>query len=564
MFPSPVATARNAVVLESLTPDDIDRPISMRLADVPHLVPPPALADEHTVMDELGAPLTGGVIGPAGEALDARMEDFPESTVNEYGIAALTIAELYGTTFREGLCEDARAIFEFEEDGVTYEADLVIPAQFQFVWDITPALEDLPNDCEDALLAAKGDIALALESGCTVDDERMFFPADSDCRECLEEDESGDFEECVDDDECFDEAPLMTWIQEGDQQVWYDMAEAYLWSCAPDWVLYTILLGNFAPDGTLPRPFDHANWSYTCIPYWEPATDSVQFTCIPGLEGPARGDAVGIGASGRVRSIHEKGSNELLHRDRTWYSPRLELETEGVELEIRYFLAATPGIGLVSLPGYEPDTNKNGKYDIEDENYGFGYGSWGIDPLALRLDGSDPDELDDTLARDWIATAALKMATTSDGVPISTYNYNRCTKWDGPDESGAFWCREQDIPIYGWHNDGGTVWVDIEFEAIFQAPMATIGSTGLPDPFVPGGFVPLIAGSDLLANPDWDDCRWPHRFVPDWMPLENTPGVFGGPASLWGNTYRFGKDPDLDLRVVLNTNVARHFCAEAP
>ncbi len=561
MFPSPLGTARNAVVLESFTPDDVDRPLSMRLADVPRLsgpIPPPGA--EHTVMDGLGASLSGGRVGPAGEALDARMAELSASTVSKYGIAALTIDELYGGPFRAGLCEDPLIELDLEEDGVAYEAELVLASQFEFVNDIVPALAPLPDDCADALLAAKGDVALALDDRCTEDDERMFFPEESECRACLGK-ESGDFDECVDDDACFDEAPTMTWVQEGDRQVWYDMAEGYRWVCAPDWSLYTVVLGNFAPDGTMPAPFDHANWSYVCVPYWEPVSDSLQFQCIAGIDGPARGDSIGIGAMGRVRSIHEKGSDDLLHRDRIWYSPRIAMEA-GAELHT--FWAATPGVGMVSMPSLEPDSNGNGKYDIEDENFGFGYDSWGLDPLALRLDGSDPDELDDTFARDWLATATLKMSTTMDGVPIDTFNHNRCTKWDGPDANGAFWCREQGEPVYGWDSDGFSVWVDAAFAVTYQTPMATIGSTGLPDPLVPGGFVPLVAGSDLLADPDWDDCLWPHRFVPDWMPFEDTPGGFGGTASLWGNTYRFGKDPDLDLRIVLSTNVARHFCAEAP
>jgi hypothetical protein len=558
LFPSPIATAQSRVALEGFTPDDVDGPLSMRLSDLPRRAIPPPGGDD-TVMDGLGAPLTGGIIGPAGEALDARLKEFPASTVEQLGVAVLPLDELYGTTFRQGLCEDPRLRFEFEEGGVEYEADLVLPAQFSFANEVTPALADVPDDCVDALLAAKGDVALALEEGCSEDDERMFFPEGSECRDCLE-DQSGDFDECVDEDECFDEAPLMSWVQEGDEEVWYDMAEARIWICAPDWILYTVLLGNFAPDGTMPRAFDHANWAYMCVPYWDPLTDSLQFTCISGIDGPARGDALGLGVTGRVRSIHEKGSRELLHRDRTFYTPRIVME-DGFEL--RWFWAWTPGVGMVSMPSFEPDTNGNGKYDIEDENFGFGYDSWGLDPFALRPDGSDPDELDHTFARDWLAVATLKPATTMDGVPIDTYNRNRCTQWDGPDESGAHWCREQGEPIHGWDNDAGSVWFDSSFTAIYQMPMATIGSTGLPDPLVPGGFVPLVAGSDLLANPDWDDCRWPHRFVPDWMPYEDTPGGFGGTASLWGHTYRFGKDPDLDLRVVLNTNVARHFCPEA-
>jgi hypothetical protein len=561
------ATRSTARVLESSSVHRLPstRPLSPRLAGVPRIsssgpLPPPGW--ETNILDELGAALSDARVGEGGAALAARMDELPDATVEQLGVAALTFEELYGSSFRTGLCEDARIELELEEDGVPYEADLVLPAHMSFVNEIEAAMEDLPDACIDALLEAKGDVELALaDGGCVEEDEIMFFAEDSECRDCLE-DQAGDYEACVDDRDCPDEAPLVTWFEETPgEKTWYGMAEAYLWACAPDWTLYTLVLGNIETDGTLPRAFDHESWAYLCMPLWDPATEAAQFLCFPGAGGPQRGDTLAIGVAGRVMSIHEKGSNELLHRDRPYYSPRVTMENGA---ELRWMWGWTPGLGELSLPPIEPDSNGNGKYDIEDENYGFPLAGWGLDPFALRPDGTDPDDLDDTFARDWLATLTLKLSTTADGVIIGTYNYNRCAAWDGPDETGAWWCREQGEPTYGFHNDGQSVWTDASFVSSYTLPMATIGSTGLPDPLVPGGVVTLIAGTDALANPDWDDCAWPHRFVPDWVPYEDAPGGFGGPTSLWGHTYKFGKDPDLDLRVVLHTNIERGFCAEDP
>ena len=38
--------------------------------------------------------------------------------------------------------------------------------------------------------------------------------------------------------------------------------------------------------------------------------------------------------------------------------------------------------------------------------------------------------------------------------------------------------------------------------------------------------------------------------------------MFGERASLWGHTYKFGKDDAQDLRAVLVTNRLRDFCPE--
>jgi hypothetical protein len=248
-----------------------------------------------------------------------------------------------------------------------------------------------------------------------------------------------------------------------------------------------------------------------------------------------------------------------LHRNLQYYANTITL---GNGVGIDWFWGFSTGAGVFSMPPTEPDSNANGVYDIEDENYGFALGGWGIDPYALRPDGTDPEDPDDTFARDWIASMAIKFSTTRDGVPITTANHNRCESWEGPDDNGAFRCTEMGLPVYGWTNDVQNTWVDSTFTQAYPFPIATLGSTGLADPDIPGGVVPLVAGSPDLADPDWDDCTWPTTFQPDLAPMEDTPADFGGPASLWGQTWRFGKDGALDLRVVLNTNQARDFCPE--
>jgi hypothetical protein len=193
-----------------------------------------------------------------------------------------------------------------------------------------------------------------------------------------------------------------------------------------------------------------------------------------------------------------------------------------------------------------------------------------MNPYQLRPDGSDSSNLNDTFARDWLATLTLKTATTRDGVLINTYNHNRCQHWEGPFENGSYRCTEVGAPFSGWHNDaaaGPAVYFgapgswDEQFVQMLYFPIATIGSTGLPDPDVPGGNTVLLAGTDAVADPDWDNCDWPHHFTPDVVQFSTAMDADPSNGALWGDTYKFGKDPDLDLRVVLNTNEARGYCA---
>lgn len=275
--------------------------------------------------------------------------------------------------------------------------------------------------------------------------------------------------------------------------------------------------------------------------------------------GPTKGDALLEGMVGRVNYAmpHRGDDDEKIYKNVQYWVDEIDFDAGQV---IDRFWGFSTGAGVFSMQPDEPDSNGNGVYDIEDENYGYGLGGWGIQPYDLRPDGTDPTDADDTWARDWVGAMAIKFSTTRDGIPISVANFNRCTEWETPAADGSSRCLSMDPPTYGWMNDVQNTWVDSSFTVAYPFPVTTLGSTGLPDPKIPGGVSALVAGTPTLADPDWDDCTWPDTFVPDRAPMEDTPADFGGVASMSGQTYRFGRDPDLDLRVILNTNQARDFC----
>ncbi len=518
-----------------------------------------SLGEEDTILEALGADLVDVYTGGGGERLEEALAELPARRVEQYGIAALTLTQLFGDTFHPGLCEDAEMRVFVEHEREDWELSISAPSFMAFVGDVAPYTSTLSAACEGAVADAGGDLDAALSEGCIEEDLRQFFPDGSACRACVEGN-GGDFDACVEADECPEEAAIVVWIEEPEGVAWYEVAQAYIWGCAPDHTVLTLILTDIPHDGTLPRAFDHAAWSYLCLPYWDESINDSNWTCVSGEGGPAAGDTLMEGMLGRVNWMRPEGEDDVeLHRNQLYWADSITF-VNGTSIEWMWGFAS--GAGVFSLPPSEPDSNGNGVYDIADENYGFGLGGWGFDPYALRLDGTDPTSLDDTQARDWLATMAVKFATTRDGVPINTYEHNRCLEWEGPAEDGAYRCLAMGEPVYGWHNDVQNTWVDSDFTVSYAFPIATIASTGLPDPKIPGGIVPLVAGSPALADPDWDDCAWPDTFQPDLAPMEDTPADYGGPASVWGQTYRFGKDPDLDIRVVLNTNQARDFCPE--
>lgn len=535
--------------------DRIGNPrLGMDLDELP-VAPRHPVAGSWTPLQEIGAHLTDAVAGGGGEALDAALDELPERRVEENGVAALTLEQLFGDTFHPGLCEDAEILVDVEHEGDDWELSLSVPSFMAFGTELEPVWTEMTSSCVSNLLEAGGEV----EGVCDEFDTRQFFPEGSECRTCLETN-AGDFESCVDLGECPEEAATTVWVEEDGEEVWYDEAWAYMWACAPGHTIYTMALVDDIPaDGSLPLPFDHERWAYLCIPYWDTEYDSAQFTCFAGDGGPTKGDALLEGMLGRLNYAKPRrgGEDEEIYKNVQYWVEQIDFQAGQT---INRFWGFSTGAGVFSMQSDEPDSNGNGVYDIEDENYGYGLGGWGIQPYDLRPDGTDPTEVNDTWARDWLGAMSIKFSTTRDGIPISVANFNRCTEWETPTSDGSSRCLAMDPPTYGWMNDVQNTWVDSTFTVAYPTPITTLGSTGLPDPKIPGGVAMLIAGTPTLADPDWDDCTWPDTFVPDLAPMEDTPADFGGVASLWGQTYRFGRDDDLDLRVILNTNQARDFC----
>ena len=175
--------------------------------------------------------------------------------------------------------------------------------------------------------------------------------------------------------------------------------------------------------------------------------------------------------------------------------------------------------------------------------------AYDLRPTDLRPDG-------ETRARDFLAGFVMKWSTRHNGIQISYYNHNRCAPngWEPVAADGSSVCRELGPPDLAWQDDGDTF---DEGGQPLSMPMATLGSSGLPDADVPGGYLLDIAGTPALANPDFDGCAYPHTWVPDRLRL---PDVSGGPSSaLDGHTFRFGRT-DFDFRLVVHTNTRRDFC----
>jgi hypothetical protein len=212
------------------------------------------------------------------------------------------------------------------------------------------------------------------------------------------------------------------------------------------------------------------------------------------------------------------------------------------------------------LPSVYTDGNGDGVVDGHDWNTGTG--GLGLNPVQLRPDGSDPTSLDDVQARDWLGAVTLKTATTITGVPVNFMNHSRCLDWAGPASDGAYTCTANGWPTPGLQEDTEVFWYTRSKRQIIALPLPTLAATGLADPLVPGGFVPFVAGSEDLANPDWDACTWPHSFVPDHLRAEDDPFDFDASHSLDAATYRFGKEAEADIRIVLTTARPRSFCPE--
>lgn len=194
-------------------------------------------------------------------------------------------------------------------------------------------------------------------------------------------------------------------------------------------------------------------------------------------------------------------------------------------------------------------------------------GIWGYNPETLRPDGEDPSVVDHTRAREWLGAVALKNSTRINGVRVAHYNRNVCpdSDWVGRDSKARYFCRTDsfiDLPdAPGWRYDWGSFQRQDDPEIVEVYPRLTLAATGFMDPKILGGHLPHILGSATLADPEWENCRWPDQFEPDETANIDTLRITG--YNITTQTYRFRKDPNVDIRIVMGANWRRNFCFEA-
>ena len=550
----------------------VEQPIGLRLDELGAMQTVDSPAWFPSPMPDLwGSVQSAHLDHDAGGALEEYLEQFPLWQVNQYGLALLTVEDLFGTEengYEDGLCEPFDVRWEFEDDvsGTleTYEGSLEVSGYASFAGPIEPLMFDLTHSCINSLAEHGGDIDASIgPGGCSLDEELAFFEEGSACRTCLES-HDGDHAACVDSGDCAEEAQALSWVDyPSGETVFFEMWSSYIAACAPDWTLLSYLLSVRDDVEPMPDSFDHAAWTYLCLPFWNPQVGSAEWLCMGGDPGPEQPETLADGVPGWVNYIRKPGSDATPWRERVFYVSRIGF-SNGAAME--HLWVGEGGAGGLSVPVGIPDTNGNGVEDLGDENFGWAYLGWGLNPTELRPDGTDPDDPDHTKARDWVAALTTKISTTINGIAIYFYNHNRCEPdgWEGPDARGRYRCASMGPPQSGWLEDGMNLWTDSNFEYVYTVPMATIASTGLPDPDVPGGVVIDVASSPAFANPDYEDCSYPHTFEPDQLQFNDVPDRYpeNGGGALTGHTYRFGKDPDRDIRFVMHTNLWRGHCPE--
>lgn len=483
--------------------------------------------------------IEGAEIVPGnGTALLQALEALPEDR-RVLGLEGMTVEALFGA---EGVCEPLHIQAHAVHEGESYELRYRVEP-FTWMTAPRPVLYALPDTCTAALLASGGALRGAVGNGCSTEDEAAHFPAGSGCRDCLTSD--GDHARCVAETACRTERTREVAVRIEGSTRYLDMLEGEALGCAPDVLGRIVLLtAELGEDDTPPAPFDHAAIAQICQWAWSESGGESRLYCV-GATGPIE-PALSDVMVGRVDSIRRAGDSAEPLRDRTMMTSRVEL--------LGHTFAAMPlfpnTLATVSLP--DPMI-----------------GGWTFHPDSLRPDGTDPADPDHTLARDWIGGVALKTATRIDGVPVSVFNRNLCEphQWQGPDAEGRFFCKpgffdEQHQPpdVLRWAYDWGAFYMSISPEIVEILPLVTLAATGHMDPAIPGGHVPHVLGSPVLADPDWEACAWPETFVPDEM--ANIDSSAQGLYNFTSQTYRFGKDATRDIRVALATNWRREFCFE--
>ncbi|HNC95400.1 MAG TPA: hypothetical protein PKW90_04700 [Myxococcota bacterium] len=522
-----------------------------------HGRPPQKGLEEETVMDQLSSPVTDAVlVDGLGDRIAAKLDEAEASRrpVREYGVAALTQAELFGDGLHEGVCELPQVRYNTTHNGQDWEITLGMALWENFVGDLNVGYASLTPGCANALAANGGNADAAMDDGDCVDLEiETILPEGSECRACIEGN-GGDLLTCQETEACPIEAPEVVAV--GSE--YWNRAEVELLACAPDYTVTAAVLGDFGSDGSLPTPFDVEGWGYICAPFYSPDSRSVEYACQGGNVYEPMADTLRVGVHGLVEGMRRNAGDSPSWSHRNFYTPRITLEDGS---EIRSAWEAYLSLGMMVQEPAFADDNGDGQFDPRDEDFGYGYTGWGLNPMHLRPDGSDPNKLDDTKARDWWGGIAMKTATTMTGVPITMANRSRCADgaWEDPDGDGSFRCTKMDPPVGGYLNDGANFWWIAHGTATLAFPIATLASTGLPDADIPGGIVPWVAGSPTLADPDFDGCSWGHSFTPDRAVYPDVPADYDGPASFWGDAYRFGAHED-DIRILLYVNIKRDYC----
>jgi hypothetical protein len=483
---------------------------------------------------EMAAPLVGGRLVQGGdERLRAALEALPPER-RALGVRGLTADALRYDNDANRICNAPLVDFEIREGGQTFEARYEGSSLF---WHGEPApdLYALSSTCTDALLATGGALDDAVNNGCAPADAAAHFQRGSRCRTCLEAD--GDHARCVAEGQCRVEMARSVETTIDGRRAWADVVRAPTLACAPNYMTETVYLTrDLGDDNVPPGPFDHKVIEHLCFEFWHEDSGRTRLHCA---ERPP--EYMGI--------IHFAIADLLIARVK-W------IRRPGEDSTPYFHRVATPrsmeidGMTFVGSPLYP------GKLAEVSETPG-----WGYEPYKDRPDGK-------SLARDYLAVIALKTATTIDGVPINIYNRNLCddADWKGPDAMGRYFCPTADRGPGGppdvdrWAYDWTVQTHRIDPLDIEIFPLVTLGSTGRFDPSIPGGHVPHILGTESLANPNWDNCAWPEMFTPD--EIANQDGAGFDPLTYTAQTYRFGKDPDLDLRAVLATNWRRGFCFE--
>jgi hypothetical protein len=516
-------------------------PLAFRLGDedagLPAGPPPPP-------SDDWEMPALWGEVEDAwfdedrGAALEAHLEGYPAGEVAANGVALLTLDELFGTAaqdYEDALCESPAVVWEFEEDGEAWEATALTFSYSLLYETPEPATVEISDTCADTLDGGLDPAAAVAAGACVTDEELSFFREGTACRSCL--DEGTPWSACVDAGSCAEAAPwAWTWTDASGATEVVQTGVSYTMACAPDWVLRVFVVWRANEAGAVPGPFDTDAWVGMCVPFTLETGEL--YTGCAGESALQTGEeqTLGAGAPLRIASIRRSGEDTLGWWERTAYARSVHLD---IGRTFRTFWASgSGGLGPVSAP--------------------LDRGGWGLPPRELRPDGDDADDPFDTFAVDWVAAATLKASTRRGGVLVTAENHSRCLEgaWVGPDDAGQHRCTEMGAQSgVGWLEDGITL--SAGGELAYAMPLRTLGTTGLPDPEVPGGVVVHVASSDSYER--LEGWSYPHHFTPDLVPYDDAVDdpTWAGAGALVGEGYRFGKEAEWELRMVMGSSWPR-------